>query len=92
MDKEFLIRVVLGVDLIVELDHVKIDHVSHFLVYSDVTSILVVFVLEVGSLRSMTEEMIGDFRPDSFGELDDPFLSGSCIHGLVVFPVNIASI
>ena len=40
----------------------------------------------------MAEEMIGNFRPDSFGKFDDPILSSASIHGFIVFPINISSI
>ena len=70
LDEEFIICIVLCFDLIVELNHIEIDEISHFFVDSDVGSVCVILFFEVRCLGSVAENMIGNLFPDSFGELD----------------------
>ena len=92
MDKELLEGVVLGVDLVVELDHVEVDHTAHLLIDRDVSSVFVVFVLEVGSLRSVSENMVRSNGSESFGEFYQPFFASACVHGFVVLPIDVSSV
>ena len=92
MDEELVVGIVLGVDLVVELDHVEINETAYFLVDSDVASVLVVFIFEVGGLGGVAEDVVGYLCPDCPCEFYDPVLSLACVHGFVVLPVYVASI
>ena len=59
MDEELVVGIVFGVNLVVELDHVEINETAYFLVDSDVASVLVVFVFEVGGLGGVAEDVVG---------------------------------
>ena len=89
---QLLIGVIFGIPLVVELDDVEVYQVSHCLVYSDVSSIFVVLLFEVGALRTVGDNMVRDGPPEGFSEGDQPLLPGSRLHGRVVLPVNISPI
>lgn len=78
--------------MIVELDDVEVNEIANCLVDSDVGSIFVVLFFEVGALRAVGDDVVGDGSPEGFSEGDQPLLPGSCLHGRVVLPVNISSI
>ena len=77
MDEELVVGIVLGVDLVVELDHVEINETAYLLVDSDVASVLVVFIFEVGGLGGVAEDVVGYLYPDCPCEFYDPVLSFS---------------
>ena len=92
MDKQLVEAVVFGFDLVVELNHIEVDHVSYFVVDCLVTSVFVVLVLEIGSLRGMSYYMVGKLSSESSRELNQPGLSVSSLHGLIVLPIDISTI
>ena len=78
--------------LLVELNDVKVDEVTHCLVDRDVCPIFVEFLLEVRTLPAVSHNMVGNHPSQSFCKSNDPLLSSSCFHCGVVFPINISSI
>ena len=92
MNKEFFIRVILCINLVVKLYHVKIDKASNLFVDCVVSSIHVVVVFEVRSLRCVTDDVIWNNFSQGFSKTDEPSLSHSFVHGIVIFPVNVCSI
>jgi len=53
MDKKLIVSVVLGVSLVVELNEIEIDQITNFLVNCYISSIGIVSVFEIGSLRAV---------------------------------------
>lgn len=62
------------------------------LVDSDVSTVFIVFFLEIGTLGSVGNCMVGEQLPEFFLECNEPRFSCACLHGGVVFPVDINSI
>lgn len=60
MDEKFVVGIILGVRLVVELKDVEVNKITHLVVYCLVTSIFVVLVFEVRGLRTMAENMVRD--------------------------------
>ena len=58
----------------------------------DVAVVSVVLVLEVGCLRAMSDNVVGDYFSQSLGESNQPLFALSLVHGSVVLPVHITSI
>ena len=89
---KLLVRVILGVALVVELDDVEVDEVTHCFVDRNVCPIFVEFLLEVRTLRAVSHNMVGNHLSQSFSKSNDPLLSSSCLHCGVVLPINISPI
>ena len=92
MDEKLIIGVIPRVDLVVELDVVEVDQTADGLMDSDVAMVSVVLVLEVGRLRAMSDNVVGDYLAQSLGKGDQPLLPLSLVHGSVVLPIHITSI
>ena len=58
MDEELLVSVVLRVNLVVELQHVEIDLITHLFVNSVVSAVHVVRSLEIRGLRAMGKDHV----------------------------------
>ena len=89
---KLLVRVILGVALVVELDDVEVDEVTHCFVDRNVCPIFVEFLLEVRTLRAVSHNMVGNHLSQSFSKSNDPLFSSSCLHCGVVLPINISPI
>lgn len=89
LDEKLVVGVVLGVALVVELDHVEVDEVAYLAVYGDVGSVFVVFFLEVRGLGSVDHDVVGDDLPQGSGEGYHPALPCPCFHGCVIFPIDV---
>ena len=89
---QFGVSVVLCVALVVKLNHVEIDQVSDSFVDSHVPSVGIVLALEVGSLGTVRDNVVGNGLPQSYREVDQPLLTLACLHGIVVLPVDVSSI
>ena len=92
MNEKFLISIIFGVNLVVELNHVKVDQISHLVMDCLVCSMSVVLVLEVRSLGSMCYDVIRKLLSQYFGESNKPSFSSSSLHGFIIFPVKICTI
>ena len=68
--EEFSIGIVLSAALVVELHIVPVDQVAHCLMHGHVGSVGVMFLLEVGSLGCMRDEVVGQLRPKDLLEGD----------------------
>lgn len=89
---ELSVCIVLCISLVVELQHVEVDDISNCLVNSYVSTIRIVLALEIGGLRTMGDDVIRNNFPQSNCEVDQPLLSFSSFHSIVVFPINVSSI
>lgn len=86
------VGVVGGGSLIVKLDIVEVDGGPDGLVNTHVASVLIIFLLEIGSLRSVSDDMIGQSGSELSLECDNPGLPVAGIHGAIVFVVDVYSI
>ena len=68
MNKKFLIGIVLGINLVVKLNHVKINQIAYLFINFVVTSVHVMLIFKVWSLRGMTNDVIWYFLSQSFSE------------------------
>lgn len=75
LDEQLVVGVVLGVALVVELYEVEVNEVSNCLVDSDISSISVELLLEIGTLRGVDDNMIGDDFSEGLCEVNEPLLS-----------------
>ena len=92
MDEKLIIGVIPRVDLVVELDVVEVDQTADGLMDSDVAMVGVVLVLEVGRLRAMSDNVVGDYLAQSLNKSNQLLLPLSLVHSSVVLPVHITSI
>ena len=87
MYKQFLIRVIFGVNLVVELNHIEVYQVSHLIVDGLISSMSIVLIFEVRSLGCMSDDVIWEFFSEDFCESNKPSLSSSTFHGFVILPI-----
>jgi hypothetical protein len=87
-----LVGVVLGVTLVVELDHVVVDGVANLAVNSHVSTIAIVLLLEVGSLGSVSNDVVRQQFPEFELEGDEPGLPCAGLHGCVILPVDVHAV
>ena len=58
MNKQLFVAIVSSIDLIVELNKIKVDEMSNLIVDCLEASVPVVLILEIWSLWSMTDDMV----------------------------------
>ncbi len=92
MDKKLIVSVVLWVSLIVELNEIEIDQITDLFVNSYISSIWIVGVFEIGSLRAVSHYFIRNELSKCLCEFNDPFLTSTFFHRSIVLPVNISTI
>jgi len=92
MDEQFVVSVVLGINLVVKLNVVEVDEVTDCAVNSDIAVIDIVLIFEVGCLGAVGDDVSRDYLAKSLGKSYEPLLAFTFAHGIIIFPVNICAV
>ena len=91
-EKNFLICTIVGGSLIIKLNIVKINETSNLFINSEISAFWIVLVFEKFSFRRVGDDMIWKQFSQFPSEFDQPFLSKTSAHLIVIFIINITSI
>ncbi len=92
LNEQPFICIICVISLIIELDVVKIDQMSHLLMHSHVGSKFVMLTTKIRCLRSMSNNVSWQHLPQLLSKGYYPSLAQTLIHCWVIFPVDISTI